>query len=155
MTPRAPEPRPESAPEVPVSTAPATIAPGGGSFLRRHGGKTVLSLAMAGAFVWALRRGGLPLVPNAATMAEVRWGWVAVHALLLFLVHIVRAVRWCLRYGLSYRDVEELLGERGIEVDRVTIYRWAQRFTPPHPSPMPLDRADTRSAIGGSSTRPM
>ena len=39
------------------------------------------------------------------------------------------AVRWYLRYGLSYRDVEELLAERGITVDHVTIYRWAQRFT--------------------------
>ena len=43
---------------------------------------------------------------------------------------IVLALRWYLRYGLSYRDVEELLGERGIEVDHVTIYRWVQRFTP-------------------------
>ena len=43
---------------------------------------------------------------------------------------IVVAVRWYLRYGLSYRDVEELLAERGIEVDHVTIYRWVQRFTP-------------------------
>jgi transposase, IS6 family len=40
------------------------------------------------------------------------------------------AVRWYLRYGLSYRDVEELLTERGITVDHVTIYRWVQRFTP-------------------------
>jgi transposase-like protein len=40
------------------------------------------------------------------------------------------AVRWYLRYGLSYRDVEELLAERGIDVDHVTIYRWVQRFTP-------------------------
>ena len=40
------------------------------------------------------------------------------------------AVRWYLRYGLSYRDVEELLVERGIEVDHVTIHRWVQRFTP-------------------------
>jgi IS6 family transposase len=40
------------------------------------------------------------------------------------------AVRWYLRYGLSYRDVEELLVERGIEVDHVTIFRWVQRFTP-------------------------
>jgi transposase-like protein len=39
------------------------------------------------------------------------------------------AVRWYLRYGLSYRDVEELLGERGIRVDHVTVYRWVQRFT--------------------------
>lgn len=40
------------------------------------------------------------------------------------------AVRWYLRYGLSFRDVEELLTERGIEVDHVTIHRWVQRFTP-------------------------
>jgi transposase-like protein len=33
-------------------------------------------------------------------------------------------VRWYLRFGLSYRDVEELLAERGIEVDHVTVYRW-------------------------------
>src|SRR5690349_2086678 len=43
---------------------------------------------------------------------------------------IVLAVRWYLRYGLSYRDVEELLAERGIEVDHVTVDRWVQRFTP-------------------------
>ena len=39
------------------------------------------------------------------------------------------AVRWYLRYGLSYREVEELLAERGIEVDHVTVYRWVQTFT--------------------------
>jgi transposase-like protein len=39
---------------------------------------------------------------------------------------ILVAVRWY----LSYRDVEELLLERGIEVDHVTVYRWVQRFTP-------------------------
>lgn len=43
---------------------------------------------------------------------------------------VLLAVRWYLRYGLSYRDVEELLAERGIEVDHVTVYRWVQRFTP-------------------------
>jgi IS6 family transposase len=43
---------------------------------------------------------------------------------------IVLAIRWYLRFALSYRDIEELLGERGIEVDHVTIYRWVQRFTP-------------------------
>ena len=40
------------------------------------------------------------------------------------------AVRWYLRYGRSYRDVEELLAERAISVDHVTVYRWVQRFTP-------------------------
>ena len=39
------------------------------------------------------------------------------------------AVRWYLRYGLSYRDLEELLAERGVTVDHVTICRWVQRFT--------------------------
>jgi transposase-like protein len=43
---------------------------------------------------------------------------------------IVLAVRWYLRFGLSYRDVEELLAERGVRVDHVTVYRWVQRFTP-------------------------
>jgi transposase, IS6 family len=40
------------------------------------------------------------------------------------------AVRWYLCYGLSCRDVEELLAERGVIVGHVTIYRWVQRFTP-------------------------
>jgi transposase, IS6 family len=43
---------------------------------------------------------------------------------------IVLAVRWYLRFALSYRDGEELLAERGIQVDHVTIYRWVQRSTP-------------------------
>ncbi|HEY5014750.1 MAG TPA: IS6 family transposase, partial [Acidimicrobiia bacterium] len=43
---------------------------------------------------------------------------------------IVLAVRWYLRYGLSSRDLEELLAERGIEVDHVTVFRWVQCFTP-------------------------
>jgi transposase-like protein len=36
---------------------------------------------------------------------------------------IVLAVRWYLRFSLSYRDLEELLAERGIEADHTTIYR--------------------------------
>jgi transposase-like protein len=43
---------------------------------------------------------------------------------------ISAAVRWYLRSGLSYRDVEELLAERGVTVDHVSVYRWVQRFTP-------------------------
>lgn len=43
---------------------------------------------------------------------------------------ILLAVRWYLRYGLSYRVLEELLAERGVEVDHVTLFRWVQRFTP-------------------------
>jgi IS6 family transposase len=44
---------------------------------------------------------------------------------------IVLAVRWYLRFSLSYRDVEKLMAERGIEVDHTTVYRWVVRFTPP------------------------
>jgi transposase, IS6 family len=43
---------------------------------------------------------------------------------------ILVAVRWYLHFGLSYRDVEELLTERSVEADHVTVYRWVQRFTP-------------------------
>ena len=40
------------------------------------------------------------------------------------------AVRWYLRFSLSYRDIEELLAERGVAVDHTTVYRWVHRFTP-------------------------
>ena len=43
---------------------------------------------------------------------------------------ILLAVRWYLRFGLSYRDLEEPLVGRGIEVDHVTLYRGVQHFTP-------------------------
>jgi transposase-like protein len=43
---------------------------------------------------------------------------------------IVVAVRWYLRFNLSYRDVEERLVEGGVEVEHVTVYRWVQRCTP-------------------------
>jgi IS6 family transposase len=58
---------------------------------------------------------------------------------------IMLAVRWYLRYGLSYRDVEELLVERGIGVDHVTVHRWVQRFTP-----LLIDAArPRRHSVGG------
>src|SRR6201997_1144162 len=43
---------------------------------------------------------------------------------------ILLAVGWDLRFSLSYRDVEELLAERGISVDHVTLWRWVQRYAP-------------------------
>jgi transposase, IS6 family len=43
---------------------------------------------------------------------------------------IVCGVRWYLRYALSYRDVEELLRERGVAVDHTTVFRWVQRYAP-------------------------
>jgi transposase-like protein len=53
---------------------------------------------------------------------------------------IAVAVRWYLRYGLSYRDVEEFLAERGVTVDHVTVYRRVQRFTPEFPEAARLAR---------------
>jgi hypothetical protein len=65
---------------------------------------------------------------------------------------IVVAVRWYLRFGLSYRDVEELLAERGVEVDHVTITggcSGSRRCWPRLPG-----RAGTPSATAGRSIRP-
>jgi IS6 family transposase len=43
---------------------------------------------------------------------------------------ILLCVRWYLRYSLSYRDLEEIMRERGLSVDHTTIYRWVQRYAP-------------------------
>ena len=40
------------------------------------------------------------------------------------------AVRWYCRYGISYRDLEQMMAERGVRVDHATIYRWVQRYSP-------------------------
>src|ERR1700682_1152471 len=65
---------------------------------------------------------------------------------------ILLAIRWYLRFGLSYRDLEELLAERGVEVDHVTLYRWVQGFTP-----QLVDAArpaGIRAVTAGSWTKP-
>src|SRR5262249_50084063 len=43
---------------------------------------------------------------------------------------ILLCVRWYLRYALSYRDLEEIMQERGLSVDHTTIYRWVQCYAP-------------------------
>lgn len=43
---------------------------------------------------------------------------------------ILWAVRWYCKYGISYRDLEEMLAERGVEVDHTTLYRWVQHYAP-------------------------
>ena len=43
---------------------------------------------------------------------------------------ILLCVRWYLRYSLSYRDLEEMMAERGLGVDHTTIYRWVQKYAP-------------------------
>jgi putative transposase len=43
---------------------------------------------------------------------------------------ILQAVYFKLRFTLSYRDVEEIMKMRGIQVDHATIQRWVYKFTP-------------------------
>ena len=43
---------------------------------------------------------------------------------------ILGAVRWYCKYGISYRELQEILAERGVNVDHTTIYRWVQRYAP-------------------------
>ncbi len=43
---------------------------------------------------------------------------------------ILLCVRWYLRYSLSYRDLKEMMTERGLKIDHTTIYRWVQRYAP-------------------------
>jgi transposase, IS6 family len=43
---------------------------------------------------------------------------------------IILCVRWYLRYSLSYRDLKEIMAERGLAVDHVTIWRWVQYYAP-------------------------
>ena len=43
---------------------------------------------------------------------------------------IVLCTRWYLRYGLSYRDLEEMMAERGLQVDHSTIARWVLAYAP-------------------------
>jgi transposase, IS6 family len=62
---------------------------------------------------------------------------------------IVLAVRWYLRFGLSYRDVEELLAERGIEADHVTVYRWRSGSRPCWPRPPGLPACRGTPLVGG------
>ena len=54
---------------------------------------------------------------------------------------ILLCVRWYLRYSLSYRNLEEMMREKGIEADRTTIYRWGQKIAlkrePDHFSSLP------------------
>ena len=43
---------------------------------------------------------------------------------------ILQSVRWYLAYSLSYRDIEELMVERGFSVDHSTINRWVLHYSP-------------------------
>ena len=48
-----------------------------------------------------------------------------------FLVEIILlCVRWYCKYGISYRDLAEMMSERGVSVSPSTIFRWVQRYAP-------------------------
>jgi transposase-like protein len=43
---------------------------------------------------------------------------------------ILLFVRWYLRYQLSYRDLEDMMRERGLSVDHTAVWRWIQKYAP-------------------------
>jgi transposase-like protein len=57
------------------------------------------------------------------TQAPFKWRHFEAEIILL-------CVRWYLRYALSYRDLEEIMQERGLHVDHTTMYRWVQSYAP-------------------------
>jgi hypothetical protein len=66
---------------------------------------------------------------------------------------VVWAVRWYCRYGVSYRDLEQMMGERGLSVDHSTIYRWVQHrllcfADTEHEGGEALSRQGTAGAVG-------
>lgn len=63
-------------------------------WLKRHWLKLLASLLVAGAFVWLLRQGALPIVPPANAFAKMRWWTLPVYVVLWCGVHVIRAVRW-------------------------------------------------------------
>src|SRR5215218_9259875 len=70
------------------------------------------------------------MILNAIAVQLKRWskddfkGWHYEAAL------IVQGVSWYLRYALSYHDTEEMLLERGLEVDHSTLNRWVLAYAP-------------------------
>ena len=61
---------------------------------------------------------------------------------------ILTGVRWYLAYPLRYRNREEMLAERGVEVDHSSVYRWVQKFTPQ------LEAARLAVCWGGAGLEP-
>jgi transposase-like protein len=61
---------------------------------------------------------------------------------------ILLCVRWYLACPLSYRNLEEMLEERGVQVVHSNIYRWVQKFTPHLGLPLTARNAPW-AALGG------
>ena len=63
------------------------------------------------------------------------------------------AVRWYCRYGISYRDLEQMMGERGVGADHSTIYRWVQKYAPEIESGCGGTGGTRDRRVGGSMRR--
>lgn len=62
---------------------------------------------------------------------------------------VLWAVRWYCRYGVSYRDPEQMMAERGVRVDHTTIYRWVQRYAPEMEQRLRWQWRRPKAAAGG------
>jgi hypothetical protein len=79
-------------------------------------------------------------------------GSVSTFAGFRFLPEVISvAVRWYLRYGLSYRDVEELLAECAVTVDHVTIFRWSALHPGVHRGSQAMPSRSSPTATGSAS----
>ena len=66
---------------------------------------------------------------------------------------IILCVRWYLRFKLSFRDLVEMMVERGISLAHTTIMRWIQRYVPEFEKRW--NRFDAEPALPGGSMKPM
>jgi IS6 family transposase len=65
----------------------------------------------------------MPFYGGGDVMSEFKWRHFSGEIILL-------CVRWYCKYGISYRDLEEMMAERGVMVDHTTLYRWVQCYAP-------------------------
>ena len=67
---------------------------------------------------------------------------------------VLGAVRWYCRYGVSYRDLEQMIDERGVSLDHSTIYRWVQKYAPEIEKRLRWDRGRVARPFGFALTDP-
>lgn len=68
--------------------------------------------------------------PRSSPKRVLRLGWVLFKRRRFPVEIILRCVRWYCKYGISYRDLVEMMQERGVEVEPSTIMRWVHRYAP-------------------------
>ena len=77
-----------------------------------------------------LPNGSVALAWRNRTYVSVLEGWVMFKGRRFPVAIILLCVRWYCKYGLSYRDLREMMQERGVEVDASTIMRWVHWYAP-------------------------